>query len=95
MIHRIKDYQDLRKIGSWAKRNQFISSIFIRGSIRLCGIPFLRGFFSKDRILEQILIRDICLIVVLIIFFSTFFYCCLFSSNCFITFQKEFSSRVF
>lgn len=73
MIHRIKDYQDLRKIGSWAKRNQFISSIFIRGSIRLCGIPFLRGFFSKDRILEQILIRDICLIVVLIIFFSTFF----------------------
>ena len=36
-------------------------------------MPFLRGFFSKDRILEQILIRDICLIVVLIIFFSTFF----------------------
>jgi NADH-ubiquinone oxidoreductase chain 5 len=73
IIHTIKDYQDLRKIGSWAKRNQFISRIYIRGSMRLCGMPFLRGFFSKDSILEQILINEISLITLIIIFFSTFF----------------------
>ena len=72
IIHTIKDYQDLRKIGSWAKRNQFICRIFIRGSIRLCGIPFLRGFFSKDSILEQMLISEISLIVFTIVFLSTF-----------------------
>jgi len=53
IIHTIKDYQDLRKIGSWAKRNQFISRIYIRGSMRLCGMPFLRGFFFKDSIFRR------------------------------------------
>jgi len=72
IIHRIKDYQDLRKIGSWIVNNQFIGIIFITGSLRLCGLPFLRGFFSKDSILEQILIRNLSLLVLVIIFLSTF-----------------------
>ena len=72
IIHRIKDYQDLRKIGSWANRNQFISRIFLSGSLRLCGLPFLRGFYSKDSILEQLMIRQISLIVFFIVFLATF-----------------------
>lgn len=57
MIHRVRGYQDIRKIGSLNKNNFFISAIFLSGSLRLCGIPFISGFYSKDAILEQFMIR--------------------------------------
>lgn len=56
IIHRVKDYQDVRKIGSLSVNNYFISSAFLIGSLSLCGMPFLSGFYSKDTILEQFLI---------------------------------------
>jgi len=40
--------------------------------LRLCGLPFLRGFYSKDSILEQLMIRQISLIVFFIVFLATF-----------------------
>lgn len=58
MIHRVKDYQDVRKIGSLSVNNYFISSAFLIGSLSLCGMPFLSGFYSKDTILEQFLIGE-------------------------------------
>merc|ERR1719369_1632567 len=54
MIHSVKDYQDFRKIGGRLERTKFLASIILVANIRLCGLPFLRGFYSKDLILEFI-----------------------------------------
>merc|ERR1711902_17341 len=48
IIHNIKDYQDIRKIGISYNNLNFCISIIIIANIRLCGLPFLRGFYSKD-----------------------------------------------
>ena len=57
IIHRIKDYQDIRKIGfNYLNINLSVSIIMI-ANIRLCGLPFLRGFYSKDLIIEIVIIK--------------------------------------
>lgn len=70
-IHRVKDYQDIRKIGSWVKNNYWISRIFLIRRARLCGMPFMRGFYSKDSILERILIIDLRLMLILLAIVAT------------------------
>ena len=57
IIHRIKDYKDIRKIGfNYLIINLSVSIIMI-ANIRLCGLPFLRGFYSKDLIIEIVIIK--------------------------------------
>jgi NADH-ubiquinone oxidoreductase chain 5 len=56
VIHRIKEFQDLRAIGGGAKQIPISISIFLVANLSLCGVPFIRGFFSKDLILELIII---------------------------------------
>merc|ERR1712025_270936 len=68
IIHSISDYQDLRKIGAGYSRNPLINGVILVGSVRLCGIPFISGFYSKDQILETIFIYNIS---GLIFFFTT------------------------
>merc|ERR1712242_392084 len=51
VIHNIKDYQDIRKIGIRHSNLNLCISIMIIANIRLCGLPFLRGFYSKDLII--------------------------------------------
>ena len=55
IIHRHKKEQDLRNISNIKSRLPITSACLLLGSIRLMGIPFLRGFFSKDLILESII----------------------------------------
>jgi len=57
IIHRMKDYQDIRKIGFNYININLSISIIIVANMRLCGLPFLRGFYSKDMIIEIILIK--------------------------------------
>merc|ERR1712141_129072 len=57
IIHNIKDYQDIRKIGIRYNNINLCISIIIIANIRLCGLPFLRGFYSKDFIIEIIIIK--------------------------------------
>merc|ERR1712126_144638 len=57
IIHNIKDYQDIRKIGFRYFNLHFSISIIIIANISLCGLPFLRGFYSKDFIIKIILIK--------------------------------------
>jgi len=57
IIHNIKDYQDIRKIGIRFNNLNFCISIILIANIRLCGLPFLRGFYSKDLIIEILLIK--------------------------------------
>jgi len=71
IIHNIKDYQDIRKIGISYNNLNFCISIIIIANIRLCGLPFLRGFYSKDLIIEIILIKGKNLFLFIFIIIGT------------------------
>ena len=71
IIHNIKDYQDIRKIGFSYINIHFCISIIIIANISLCGLPFLRGFYSKDFIIEIILIKGKNIFFLFLIIFGT------------------------
>lgn len=48
--------QDLRWMGNLVIQNPITSSSILIANIALCGLPFLAGFYSKDLIMEYILI---------------------------------------
>merc|ERR1712154_548545 len=73
IIHNIKDYQDIRKIGLTTIFMPIITSVILVANMSLCGLPFLRGFYSKDIILEIIIISTIRFVIFLIIIVATFF----------------------
>jgi NADH-ubiquinone oxidoreductase chain 5 len=54
IIHTVKDYQDLRKIGGSLINLPALSTVCLVRNLRLCGMPFLSGFYSKDLILESL-----------------------------------------
>lgn len=56
LIHNIKDYQDIRTISRRLSGMPITSSIMMVANLSLCGLPFLRGFYSKDLILERLMI---------------------------------------
>merc|ERR1719446_2051703 len=70
IIHRIKDYQDIRKIGFNYLNINLSVSIMI-ANIRLCGLPFLRGFYSKDLIIEIAIIKGKNIFLFLILILGT------------------------
>lgn len=71
IIHNIKDYQDIRKIRISYENINFSISIIIIANIRLCGLPFLRGFYSKDLIIEILIIKGRNMIRFLLIILGT------------------------
>jgi len=58
-IHRIKDYQDLRKMGGYHNNHIIIGSIIMISNLSLCGLPFMSGFYSKDIILEVFMLIEV------------------------------------
>ena len=72
IIHNMKDYQDIRKIGLGQTSLPITISIIIVANLRLCGLPFLRGFYSKDIILEIMLIKGLSLFMLFLIIVATF-----------------------
>ena len=71
IIHNMKDYQDIRKIGFRYRNLNYSISIIIIANISLCGLPFLRGFYSKDLIIEIIFIKGKNIFILLLLFFGT------------------------
>jgi len=71
IIHNIKDYQDIRSIGTINTRIPLIMRIINTANIRLCGLPFIRGFYSKDIILEVMLLNNLNPITFLFIVLAT------------------------
>lgn len=55
VIHRIKDFQDFRAMGGGALSLPATLGVFFVANLRLCGAPFMTGFYSKDLILELFL----------------------------------------
>lgn len=52
MIHMANDYQDLRKTRILPTTSPLTLAFSLGANLRLCGLPFLRGFYSKDLCIE-------------------------------------------
>lgn len=52
IIHLSDDYQDLRKINFFESNSSITLTIALFANIRLIGFPFIRGFYSKELIIE-------------------------------------------
>lgn len=72
IIHGMNDSQDIRFIGSVISQSPVLRVYFNSANLALCGIPFLRGFYSKDLILEYILLIEINIFIFYLYFISIF-----------------------
>nr|UGS80236.1 NADH dehydrogenase subunit 5 [Ectopsocopsis cryptomeriae] len=73
MIHGMNDSQDIRTMGSLMLMSPILCIYFNISNLSLCGMPFLAGFYSKDMILEKILMNDFNTLIVILYFIATFF----------------------
>lgn len=71
IIHNIKNSQDIRDIGSLSFFIPFTTSCLNIANLALCGIPFLAGFYSKDLILEIVILTNVNIFSFFLFFFST------------------------
>lgn len=59
MIHTVNGQQDGRVISGFSVSRPCLGAVLVRTNLALCGFPFLAGFYSKDAILECIVINSI------------------------------------
>merc|ERR1712061_361196 len=67
LIHRFERYQDLRVMGGAREILPFTKSIIIGCSARLCGLPFISAFYSKEIIIERLLTYNLSFMAYFII----------------------------
>ena len=73
VIHSINECQDTRVLGASSVSLPVALRVFLVGNLSLCGLPFITGFFSKDLILELIMISRVNAILFLVAILATFF----------------------
>nr|AWD29085.1 NADH dehydrogenase subunit 5 [Anopheles gambiae]AWD29527.1 NADH dehydrogenase subunit 5 [Anopheles gambiae] len=71
IIHNMKNSQDIRMMGSLSMSMPLTCSCFNVANLALCGMPFLAGFYSKDLILEMVMLSYVNVFSFLLFFFST------------------------
>lgn len=71
VIHNIKNSQDIRDMGALSFFMPFTTSCMNVANISLCGLPFLAGFYSKDLILETVILSYSNILIFFLYFFST------------------------
>nr|AWB98752.1 NADH dehydrogenase subunit 5 [Anopheles parvus]AWB99077.1 NADH dehydrogenase subunit 5 [Anopheles parvus] len=71
IIHNMKNSQDIRMMGSLSMSMPLTCSCFNIANLALCGMPFLAGFYSKDLILEMVMLSYVNFISFFLFFFST------------------------
>ncbi len=71
IIHNNKNAQDLRLLGRLWKDIPLTVRCLNIANLALCGAPFLRGFYSKDIILEISLFRPCRIAILIFIFLGT------------------------
>nr|QBZ38076.1 NADH dehydrogenase subunit 5 [Bambusiphaga luodianensis] len=79
--------QDIRFMGNLAIQSPLISSCFLISLFSLCGLPFYSGYFSKDFIIELVILSSINFYYFIIFFMSiylTLIYCIRIFMNLFI-----------
>nr|VFU78613.1 NADH dehydrogenase subunit 5 [Proasellus escolai] len=59
IIHAMGDTQDIRSMGNLVSSLPLTSAFFNLSNLALCGFPFLAGFYSKDMLVEVILMDDL------------------------------------
>nr|UGS80418.1 NADH dehydrogenase subunit 5 [Lachesilla rufa] len=72
IIHGMNDSQDIRFMGSVISQSPVLSVYFNSANLALCGMPFLSGFYSKDLILEYILLMEMNMFIFYLYFISIF-----------------------
>lgn len=71
VIHSIKNFQDIRYMGSLLSQLPLTIGCFNVANLALCGVPFLAGFYSKDIILEVSSFFNINIVSYFLYYFST------------------------
>nr|YP_010950983.1 NADH dehydrogenase subunit 5 [Thienemanniella majuscula]WML69324.1 NADH dehydrogenase subunit 5 [Thienemanniella majuscula] len=71
IIHNMKNSQDIRDMGLLVKSMPLSVSCLNLANLALCGMPFLAGFYSKDLILEMVMISNVNLFSFFLYFVST------------------------
>lgn len=71
LIHTQHHTQDLRLIGNIFKQIPLTTTCLTIANLALCGRPFLRGFYSKDLIIESTLFYPQNLTILLIFIIAT------------------------
>nr|YP_009050434.1 NADH dehydrogenase subunit 5 [Potanthus flavus]AIC37429.1 NADH dehydrogenase subunit 5 [Potanthus flavus] len=71
IIHMMNDNQDIRFMGGLSMYIPLTSLCLNISNLALCGIPFLAGFYSKDLILEMVMMSNLNMMVFFIYYLST------------------------
>nr|WFP43312.1 NADH dehydrogenase subunit 5 [Sanaa intermedia] len=71
IIHNMKNCQDIRLMGGLSWSMPITAGCFNVANLALCGMPFLAGFYSKDLILEYIMMSNMNMFVFFLLIFST------------------------
>nr|DAD54747.1 TPA_asm: NADH dehydrogenase subunit 5 [Pyrgus malvae] len=71
IIHMMNDNQDIRLMGGISLYIPLTSLCMNISNLALCGIPFLAGFYSKDLILEMLVMSNLNLMVFFLFYVST------------------------
>nr|WKU83890.1 NADH dehydrogenase subunit 5 [Claraeola sicilis] len=71
IIHNMGNNQDIRYMGALCYYMPVTSSCFNVANLALCGMPFLAGFYSKDLILETVMLSYLNLFSFFLYFVST------------------------
>nr|YP_010463234.1 NADH dehydrogenase subunit 5 [Dimorphopterus gibbus]UUJ37758.1 NADH dehydrogenase subunit 5 [Dimorphopterus gibbus] len=69
-IHGVNDTQDIRYMGGFVNNFPYTSSCFGISNLSLCGLPFLSGFYSKDLVLEFMVMSWFNLLIYLLFYIS-------------------------
>nr|YP_010852984.1 NADH dehydrogenase subunit 5 [Tagiades japetus]WGM81163.1 NADH dehydrogenase subunit 5 [Tagiades japetus] len=71
IIHLMSDNQDIRLMGGLSMYIPLTSLCMNISNLALCGVPFLAGFYSKDLILEMVMMSNLNILIFYLYYFST------------------------
>jgi NADH-ubiquinone oxidoreductase chain 5 len=71
IIHFNHHTQDLRHMGNISHQIPITTSCLMVANLALCGRPFLRGFYSKDLIIESLLFTPTNTVILIIFVLAT------------------------